>query len=115
MVGTVSETPPLSTEEILTDHGATVDDVSGVEAKAEHHCGGGFGRVSIGDAFRVSLFPALQARFGSGSSWVGCPTARSSSPTPAGWPAVPAGGLLQRRAAHRAWRLAATPCRRPAP
>jgi signal recognition particle receptor subunit beta len=33
MVGTVSETRPLRTEELLTDESVGVDDISGVERK----------------------------------------------------------------------------------
>src|SRR5262245_14098762 len=56
LVGTVSETRPLRTEEILTDRGVGVDDVSGVERKNTTTVAMDFGRITIRDEFVVYLF-----------------------------------------------------------
>ncbi|WP_405139448.1 ATP/GTP-binding protein [Sphaerisporangium sp. NBC_01403] len=56
MVGSVSETRPLRTEELLTDRGVGVDDLSGVEAKKTTTVAMDFGRISIGDAHVLYLF-----------------------------------------------------------
>ncbi|HEX2313326.1 MAG TPA: ATP/GTP-binding protein [Thermomonospora sp.] len=56
MVGTVSETPPLRTEEILTDRGVGVDDVSGVEAKDTTTVAMDFGRITIRGDLVLYLF-----------------------------------------------------------
>ncbi|MGK5551557.1 GTP-binding protein [Actinomadura kijaniata] len=56
MVGTVSETRPLRTEEILTDIGVGVDDVSGVEAKSTTTVAMDFGRITIRDEYVLYLF-----------------------------------------------------------
>jgi signal recognition particle receptor subunit beta len=56
MVGAVSETKPLRTEEILTDQGVRVDDVSGVEAKTTTTVAMDFGRITIKDQFMLYLF-----------------------------------------------------------
>src|SRR5258708_25279325 len=54
--GAVSETKPLRTEEILTDQGVGVDDVSGVEAKRTTTVAMDFGRITIKDEFVLYLF-----------------------------------------------------------
>ncbi|MGH3382384.1 MAG: GTP-binding protein [Actinoallomurus sp.] len=56
MVGAVSETKPLRTEEVLTDQGVRVDDVSGVEAKTTTTVAMDFGRITIKDQFMLYLF-----------------------------------------------------------
>jgi signal recognition particle receptor subunit beta len=56
LVGAVSETKPLRTEEILTDRGVRVDDVTGVEAKTTTTVAMDFGRITIKDQFMLYLF-----------------------------------------------------------
>jgi signal recognition particle receptor subunit beta len=56
LVGAVSETTPLRTEEILTDQGVGVDDVSGVEAKRTTTVAMDFGRITIGEEYVLYLF-----------------------------------------------------------
>ncbi|GAA2456567.1 ATP/GTP-binding protein [Actinomadura vinacea] len=56
MVGTVSETQPLRTEEILTDEGIGVDDISGVERKNTTTVAMDFGRITMGDDYVLYLF-----------------------------------------------------------
>ncbi|GAA2606405.1 ATP/GTP-binding protein [Actinomadura fulvescens] len=56
MVGTVSETAPLRTEEILTDQSVGVDDVSGVEKKQTTTVAMDFGRITIRDEYVLYLF-----------------------------------------------------------
>ncbi len=56
MVGAVSETKPLRTEEILTDEGVGVDDLSGVEAKDTTTVAMDFGRITISDDYVLYLF-----------------------------------------------------------
>ncbi len=56
LVGAVSETSPLRTEEILTDQGVGVDDVSGVEAKRTTTVAMDFGRITIKDQYMLYLF-----------------------------------------------------------
>ncbi|MFC7639790.1 ATP/GTP-binding protein [Streptosporangium lutulentum] len=56
LVGAVSEIAPLRTEEILTDRGIGVDDLSGVETKQTTTVAMDFGRITIGDAYRLYLF-----------------------------------------------------------
>ncbi|RAY15855.1 ATP-binding protein [Actinomadura craniellae] len=56
MVGTVSETKPLRTEEVLTDQGVGVDDISGVEAKNTTTVAMDFGRITMGEEFVLYLF-----------------------------------------------------------
>ena len=56
MVGTVSETQPLRTEEILTDQGVGVDDVSGVERKTTTTVAMDFGRISFPSDLVLYLF-----------------------------------------------------------
>jgi uncharacterized protein len=56
LVGTVSETKPLRTEELLTDKSVGVDDVAGVEAKTTTTVAMDFGRITIKDEFVLYLF-----------------------------------------------------------
>ncbi|GIH93611.1 ATP/GTP-binding protein [Planobispora siamensis] len=56
LVGAVSEIEPLRTEETLTDRSVGVDDLSGVEGKATTTVAMDFGRITIGDAYRLYLF-----------------------------------------------------------
>jgi signal recognition particle receptor subunit beta len=56
LVASVSETAPLRTEELLTDQGVGVDDVSGVEAKRTTTVAMDFGRITIRDEFVLYLF-----------------------------------------------------------
>ncbi|MGH3244075.1 MAG: GTP-binding protein [Spirillospora sp.] len=56
LVGTVSETRPLRTEEHLTDRGVGVDDVSGVERKASTTVAMDFGRITMRDEHVLYLF-----------------------------------------------------------
>src|SRR4030095_2126595 len=56
LVGAVSEIAPLRTEETLTSRGFGIDDLSGVEAKQTTTAAMDFGRITIGDAYRLYLF-----------------------------------------------------------
>ncbi|GAB3659565.1 ATP/GTP-binding protein [Actinocorallia lasiicapitis] len=56
LVGTVSETKPLRTEEVLTDQSVGVDDVAGVETKKTTTVAMDFGRITFGDDFVLYLF-----------------------------------------------------------
>jgi hypothetical protein len=56
MVGSVSEILPLSTEEVLTERGAAVDDVTGVEDKTTTTVALDFGRITISRELIVYLF-----------------------------------------------------------
>ncbi|MFF4415306.1 ATP/GTP-binding protein [Streptosporangium sp. NPDC001559] len=56
LVGSVSEIAPLSTEETLTNRGVGIDDLSGVESKRTTTVAMDFGRITIGDAYRLYLF-----------------------------------------------------------
>ncbi|MBG0822263.1 ATP/GTP-binding protein [Planomonospora sp. ID91781] len=56
LVGAVSEIEPLRTEETLTDRGVGIDDLSGVEGKGTTTVAMDFGRITIGDAYRLYLF-----------------------------------------------------------
>ncbi|GIH73843.1 GTP-binding protein [Planobispora longispora] len=56
LVGAVSEIEPLRTEETLTDRSVGVDDLAGVEGKATTTVAMDFGRITIGDAYRLYLF-----------------------------------------------------------
>ena len=56
MVGAVSETGPLRTEEVLTEQGIGIDDLSGVEAKTTTTVAMDFGRISINDDVVLYLF-----------------------------------------------------------
>jgi signal recognition particle receptor subunit beta len=56
MVGAVSETRPLRTEEALTHVGMHIDDLSGVEAKPTTTVAMDFGRITIRDDYMLYLF-----------------------------------------------------------
>ncbi|GAA2878286.1 ATP/GTP-binding protein [Streptosporangium fragile] len=56
LVGAVSEIEPLRTEETLSDRGIGIDDLSGVETKQTTTVAMDFGRITIGDAYRLYLF-----------------------------------------------------------
>ncbi|MER7543513.1 GTP-binding protein [Actinomadura sp.] len=56
MVGTVSETQPLRTEELLTDQGVGVDDISGVERKDTTTVAMDFGRITMRNGYVLYLF-----------------------------------------------------------
>ncbi|WP_341716730.1 ATP/GTP-binding protein [Micromonospora sp. FIMYZ51] len=56
MVGAVSETRPLRTEEVLTESGVGIDDLSGVEAKQTTTVAMDFGRITISDDLVLYLF-----------------------------------------------------------
>ncbi|QOC91233.1 GTP-binding protein [Micromonospora craniellae] len=56
LVGAVSETRPLRTEEVLTETGVGVDDLSGVEAKQTTTVAMDFGRITVSDDLVLYLF-----------------------------------------------------------
>jgi uncharacterized protein len=56
LVGAVSETKPLRTEELLSERGVGVDDLSGVESKSTTTVAMDFGRISFGDDLVLYLF-----------------------------------------------------------
>ncbi|GGQ10059.1 GTP-binding protein [Streptosporangium pseudovulgare] len=56
LVGSVSEIEPLRTEETLTHQGIGIDDLSGVEGKKTTTVAMDFGRITIGDDYRLYLF-----------------------------------------------------------
>ncbi|KXK60635.1 ATP-binding protein [Micromonospora rosaria] len=56
LVGSVSETQPLRTEEVLTERGVGVDDLSGVEGKHTTTVAMDFGRISFGEDLVLYLF-----------------------------------------------------------
>jgi signal recognition particle receptor subunit beta len=56
LVGAVSETRPLSTDEWLTRESIDVDDVSGIEEKATTTVAMDFGRITINDGLVLYLF-----------------------------------------------------------
>jgi signal recognition particle receptor subunit beta len=56
MVGSVSEIPPLRTEETLTEVGRTVDDVGGIEHKTTTTVVLDFGRITINPELILYLF-----------------------------------------------------------
>lgn len=56
MVGAVSETQPLRTEEVLTDEGVGIDDLVGVEAKRTTTVAMDFGRITMRDDYVLYLF-----------------------------------------------------------
>ncbi|EWM68719.1 MULTISPECIES: GTP-binding protein [Micromonospora] len=56
MVGAVSETKPLRTEEVLTETGIGIDDLSGVEEKSTTTVAMDFGRITISDDLVLYLF-----------------------------------------------------------
>ncbi|MFF2659757.1 ATP/GTP-binding protein [Kitasatospora sp. NPDC058032] len=56
LVGSVSEIRPLTTEETMTQAGAEVDDLAGIERKSETTVAMDFGRISITDELVLYLF-----------------------------------------------------------
>ncbi|MET7470400.1 ATP/GTP-binding protein [Micromonospora sp. NPDC005686] len=56
MVGAVSETKPLRTEEVLTETGIGIDDLSGIEEKSTTTVAMDFGRITISDDLVLYLF-----------------------------------------------------------
>jgi uncharacterized protein len=56
MVGSVSEIPPLRTEEVLTEAGAQVDDLVGIEGKNTTTVALDFGRITISSELVLYLF-----------------------------------------------------------
>ncbi|WP_433444392.1 GTP-binding protein [Nonomuraea sp. CA-141351] len=56
MVGAVSETRPLRTEEALTQVGSHIDDLSGVERKLTTTVAMDFGRITIANDYMLYLF-----------------------------------------------------------
>ncbi|MEV1000904.1 ATP/GTP-binding protein [Nonomuraea sp. NPDC050202] len=56
MVGAVSETRPLRTEEALTQAGTHIDDLSGVERKLTTTVAMDFGRITIRNDYMLYLF-----------------------------------------------------------
>ncbi|SFT08081.1 GTP-binding protein [Saccharopolyspora flava] len=56
MVGTVSEIQPLRTEERLTEAGAQVDSIDGVERKTTTTVAMDFGKITLRDRFALYLF-----------------------------------------------------------
>ncbi|NLU77638.1 ATP/GTP-binding protein [Micromonospora sp. HNM0581] len=56
LVGAVSETRPLRTEEVLTESGVGIDDLEGVEAKRTTTVAMDFGRITISDDLVLYLF-----------------------------------------------------------
>lgn len=64
MVGSVSEIPPLTTEEVLTEVSAGIDDLSGVERKHTTTVALDFGRITISRRHVLYLFGTPgQSRF----------------------------------------------------
>lgn len=56
MVASVSEVAPLRTEEVLTERGAAVDDLTGVESKNTTTVALDFGRITIDEGLILFLF-----------------------------------------------------------
>jgi signal recognition particle receptor subunit beta len=56
MVGSVSEIPPLETEELMTAASMGVDDVAGVEQKSTTTVAMDFGRITINEELVLYLF-----------------------------------------------------------
>jgi signal recognition particle receptor subunit beta len=56
MVGSVSEIPPLKTEELLTEAGVHVDDLAGIEGKDTTTVALDFGRITINTKVVLYLF-----------------------------------------------------------
>ncbi|MFY1673854.1 GTP-binding protein [Plantactinospora sp. WMMB334] len=56
MVGSVSETQPLRTEELLTEQGVGIDDIAGVEKKNTTTVAMDFGRITIRQDLVLYLF-----------------------------------------------------------
>ena len=56
MVGAVSEIPPLTTEELLTEASTPVDDLAGIERKTNTTVALDFGRITINSDVVLYLF-----------------------------------------------------------
>ena len=56
MVGSVSEIPPLTTEELLTEAGESVDNLAGIEGKTTTTVALDFGRITISPRIVLYLF-----------------------------------------------------------
>jgi signal recognition particle receptor subunit beta len=56
LVGAVSEIRPLRTEEVLTDVGTGVDDLTGIESKETTTVAMDFGRITFRDGIALYLF-----------------------------------------------------------
>ncbi|OKI89159.1 GTP-binding protein [Micromonospora sp. CB01531] len=56
LVAAVSETQPLRTEEVLSERGVGVDDLTGVEAKSTTTVAMDFGRITFGEDLVLYLF-----------------------------------------------------------
>jgi hypothetical protein len=56
LVGSVSEIPPLTTEEVLTEASVGVDDLAGVEGKTSTTVALDFGRITISPRIVLYLF-----------------------------------------------------------
>jgi signal recognition particle receptor subunit beta len=56
LVGSVSEIRPLTTEETMTQVGAAVDDIAGVERKTSTTVAMDFGRISLSDELVLYVF-----------------------------------------------------------
>ncbi|GAB6898053.1 ATP/GTP-binding protein [Kineosporia succinea] len=56
MVGTISEIPPLRTEEVITEMSRGVDDLAGVESKSTTTVALDFGRITISPELVLYLF-----------------------------------------------------------
>jgi signal recognition particle receptor subunit beta len=56
MIGAISEQAPLRTEEVLTEEGVGIDDLSGVEAKTTTTVVMDFGRITVPGDLVVYLF-----------------------------------------------------------
>ena len=56
LVGSVSEIPPLTTEEVLTEASVGIDDVTGVEEKTHTTVALDFGRITISPDVVLYLF-----------------------------------------------------------
>lgn len=87
LVGTLSEIPPLSTEEHMTEASLGVDDLEGVEQKTTTTVALDFGRITISDDIVLYMFgtPGRTASGSCGRSSSQGRWARSSWPTPGAW------------------------------
>ncbi|MDB1086586.1 ATP/GTP-binding protein [Streptomyces sp. ACA25] len=56
LIGTVSEIEPLRTEEVMTQAGAVVDDLTGVQGKKTTTVALDFGRLTVADDLALYLF-----------------------------------------------------------
>jgi uncharacterized protein len=56
MVGAVTETGPLRTEEVLTEEGIGIDDLAGVEGKSTTTVAMDFGRITLSPSLVLYLF-----------------------------------------------------------